>query len=87
MQAGSLGPKDPLEEEMATRSTFLAWKISWAGKRGRLRSMGSQKSPTRLSTELMLLSQPRQTLPPATILYMAPADPQTLSQRGTPRGY
>ena len=37
----SLGWEDPLEEEMATRSSILAWKISWAEEPGRLQSMGS----------------------------------------------
>ena len=38
----SLGRKDPLEKEMATRSSILAWKISWM-EPGRLQSMGSQR--------------------------------------------
>ena len=29
MQVGSLGQKDPLEEEMATHSSVLAWEIPW----------------------------------------------------------
>ena len=29
MQVGSLGCKDPLQEEMATRSGILAWRIPW----------------------------------------------------------
>ena len=33
----------PLEEEMATYSSTLAWKISWMEERGRLQSMGSQR--------------------------------------------
>ena len=44
----SLGWEDPLEKEMATHSSTLAWKISWTEKAGRLQSMGSQ-SRTRLS--------------------------------------
>ena len=38
----SLGWEDPLEEEMATRSSILAWKIPWMEEPGRLQSMGSQ---------------------------------------------
>ena len=34
----------PQEEEMATHSGILAWKISWAEEPGGLQSMGSQKS-------------------------------------------
>ena len=43
----SLGGEDPLEKEMATHSSTLAWKILWE-EPGRLQSMGSQKSLTRL---------------------------------------
>ena len=39
----SLGWKDPLEKEMATPSSTLAWKIPWTEERGRLQSMGSQR--------------------------------------------
>ena len=45
----SLGRKDPLEEEMATHSSILAWRIPWTEEPGGLQSMGSQKSQTRLS--------------------------------------
>ena len=38
----SLGQEDPLEKEMATHSSTLAWKIPWTEKPGRLQSMGSQ---------------------------------------------
>ena len=41
-----LGPEDPLEKEMATHSSFLAWKISWTEEPGGLQSMGSQESDT-----------------------------------------
>ena len=36
----SLGWEDPLEKEMATHSSTLAWKIPWTEKPGRLQSMG-----------------------------------------------
>ena len=39
----SLGREDPLEKEMATHSSTLAWKIPWTEEPGRLRSMGSQR--------------------------------------------
>ena len=39
----SLGPEDPLEKEMATHSSILAWKIPWTEKPGRLQSTGSQR--------------------------------------------
>ena len=39
----SLGWEDPLEKEMATHSSTLAWKIPWTEELGRLQSMGSQR--------------------------------------------
>ena len=39
----SLGGEDPLEEEMATVSSSLAWRIPWTEERGGLQSMGSQR--------------------------------------------
>ena len=36
----SLGQEDPLEKEMATHSSILAWEISWMEETGRLWSMG-----------------------------------------------
>ena len=39
----SLGQEDPLEEEMATHSSTLAWKIPWTEEPGRLQSMGLQR--------------------------------------------
>ena len=38
-----LGWEDLLEEEMATHSSTLAWKILWTEEPGRLQSMGSQR--------------------------------------------
>ena len=38
-----LGREDPLEEEMATHSCILAWKIPWTEETGRLQIMGSQR--------------------------------------------
>ena len=39
----SLGWEDPLEKEMATHSSILAWRIPWAEEPGGLQSMGSQR--------------------------------------------
>ena len=39
----SLGREAPLEKEMATHSSTLAWKIPWTEEPGRLQSMGSQR--------------------------------------------
>ena len=41
-----LGWEDPLEKEMATYSSILAWRISQIEEPGRLQSMGSQESDT-----------------------------------------
>ena len=39
----SLGQEDPLEKEMATHSSILAWKIPWLEEPDRLQSMGLQR--------------------------------------------
>ena len=39
----SLGQEDPLEKEMATHSSILAWEIPWTEEPGGLQSTGSQK--------------------------------------------
>ena len=39
----SLGREDPLEKEIATHSSILAWSIPWTEEPGRLQSMGSQR--------------------------------------------
>ena len=39
----SLDWEDPLEKEMATHSSTLAWKIPWMEEPGRLQSMGLQR--------------------------------------------
>ena len=43
MWVQSLGQEDLLEEEMATLSSILVWKIPWAEEPGRLQSMGPQR--------------------------------------------
>ena len=42
-QVLSLGGEDSLEEDMATHSGILAWKISWTEELGGLQSIGSQR--------------------------------------------
>ena len=39
----SLGREDPLEEEMATHSSVLAWETPWTDEPGGLQSVGSQR--------------------------------------------
>ena len=41
-QVRSLGWEDPLEKEMATHSTVLAWRIPWMEGTGGLQDLGSQ---------------------------------------------
>ena len=43
MWVGSLGWEDPLEEDMATHSSSLTWRIPWTEEPGRLQSMGLQR--------------------------------------------
>ena len=45
----SLGQEDPLEKEMATHSSILAWGILWTEEPGGLQSMGLQKGQTQLT--------------------------------------
>ena len=51
MQVQSLGQKDPLEEEMATHSSILAWKVPQTEDPGGLQSMGLQRVRHNLVTE------------------------------------
>ena len=44
MRVPSLGLEDPLEKEMATHSSMLAWEIGWTEDPGELQSRGLQKS-------------------------------------------
>ena len=53
-QVRSLGWEDPLEKEMATHSSTLAWKIPWTEERGRLQSMGSKRVRHDWATTLSL---------------------------------
>ena len=43
LRVWSLGQEDPLEEEMATHSSILAWEIPWTEEPGELQSMGPQR--------------------------------------------
>ena len=50
-QVPSLGREDPLEKEMATHSSILAWEIPWTEEPGGLQSMGSQRIRHNLVTK------------------------------------
>ena len=43
MKVRTLGQEGPLEEEVATHSSILAWEILWTEERGSLQSIGSQR--------------------------------------------
>ena len=47
----SLGQEDPLEEEMASHSSILTWRILWTEEPGRLWSIGSHRVSHNLVTE------------------------------------
>ena len=47
----SLGREDPLQEEMATHTSILAWEIPWTEEPGRLQSAGLKRFGHDLATE------------------------------------
>ena len=51
MQFRSLGWEDPLEKEMATHSSILAWEILWTEEPGGLQSMGLERVGHDLATK------------------------------------
>ena len=51
MQVRPLGWEDPLEKEMATHSSILAWRIPWTEERGGLQSMRSKSQDTTEATQ------------------------------------
>ena len=59
MQVRSLGGKDPLEKEMASHSSILAWKIPWTQKPGRL-IHGATKNQTQMSTYILRIIQKKE---------------------------
>ena len=63
MQVQSLGEEGPLEKEMATHSSILAWKIPWTDVPRGLQSMGSQRVRQNLATKSP------QTLMTMTVFY------------------
>ena len=50
-QVRSLGQEDPLEKEMATHASILAWRILWTEEPSRLQSVESQKVGHDLGTQ------------------------------------
>ena len=50
-QVRSLGQEAPMEKEMATHSSVLAWEIPWTEEPGRMQSTGSQRVRQNLATK------------------------------------
>ena len=67
-QVQSLGREDPLEKEMATHSSTLAWKAPWTEERGRPQSMGSQRVGHDWATSLMPLTHSVNTVNNNTLM-------------------
>ena len=61
-QVWSLGWEDPLEEEMATHSSILAWEIPWTEETGGLQSMGSHSQTWLSNNHLRLQGEGRAEL-------------------------
>ena len=57
--AQTVGQEDPLEKEIATHSSILAWELLKTEEPSRLQAMGSQKSQTQLSNETTVSSPVR----------------------------
>ena len=57
MQVRSLSWEDPLEEEMATHSSILAWRIPWTESLAGYSPWGYQKSQTQLSDKIITTSE------------------------------
>ena len=57
----SLGGEDPLEKEMGTHSSIIAWKIPWTEEPGRVQFMGCKESdtiePTYIYTLILLIQE------------------------------
>ena len=72
MQVQSLSWEDPLEEEMATLSSVLAWEIPWTEESGGLQSIGSQIVGHSLATEhaRFIRSQALQSFLLSLVIYM-----------------
>ena len=64
----SLGQEDPLEKEMATQSSTLAWRIPWTEEPGRLQSTGLQSVGHDWATSLSLSTRIKSMITAATDL-------------------
>ena len=64
----SLGWEDPLEKEMATHASILAWEISWKKEPNGLQFMGSQESDTTMTKQQQQSTGSRKPLQQITIV-------------------
>ena len=63
----SLGGEDPLEKEMVTHSSILAWGLAWTEKPGRPQSTGSQRVGHDVVTKQILRDAPEKYSPPGLL--------------------
>ena len=69
--AGSvLSREDPLEEEMTTHSSILAWKITWTEELGGLQSVGSQELDITLATPIRQMTETKFRLVSFLLCYL-----------------
>ena len=83
----SLGREDPLEKEMTTHSTTLAWKIPWTKEPGRLEPMRSQRVRHDWATSLLMIcwfTQPMLTSWLGITIYSFTSSVHTLPSSGLP---
>ena len=89
MWVQSLGQEDPLEEEMATHSSILAWRIPWTEERGGLPCMGSQRVGHDVVTKQHHTTLPPTATSPAatevTVLGKSPLPDQQTAPGGSGR--
>ena len=68
IQVRSQGREDPLEKEMATYSSVLAWEIPWTEQPGGLQSMGSQRVGHNIVTKHIRSSRDKQKYHRTTLI-------------------
>ena len=68
-QVPSLGWEDPLEKEVATHSSILAWRIPWTEESGGVQSMGSQRVRHDLASKQQHFVTRDQALPNLCFLF------------------
>ena len=80
MRVGSLGREDPLEKEMATQSSILAWRVPWTDEPSRLQTVGLQRVGHDLVTVLRCFSHVRLFLNSWTVALQAPLSMDSLGK-------